>query len=411
MNAIATQTTPDFTYDVVAINDLVVESEVDPKSGKNRVKQVLVKDEPLLPSDRFWNSLFARFSFNKAFFKYFDHAEVFERISDIESSDRLRVCVERSNGANGKPVNRLLAVSNPKKPIVPSDDLMEMLNTAEHEGLTYSNGIIESTHRPRVGSGQFSIMGDNFANRFVMATPVDGYGQPNVYLSLLREVCSNGMVAMSKTFKSQVALGKGDDNVAFALTRVLDQFGNDEGYAALRQRMESAGSSWASVNEAMSLYKMLVKLHGSKDERGGRVIGTDGAALSNSPYINGLVSSSSGDSPMGEDEDVLGSPIIAAFHNMTGDTSKLYGLANLDALSVKRQRTLPVKCKVYDMLNFATEVATHHSNPHANRKLQGWVGSLISSEYDMEGTGSEFSDFADFHVSAKFENNLTGSRN
>lgn len=48
---------------------------------------------------------------------------------------------------------------------------------------------------------------------------------------------------------------------------------------------------------------------------------------------------------------------------MTGDTSRLYGLANLDALSAKRQRTLPVRCKVYelckvyDLLNFAPATA------------------------------------------------------
>ena len=44
-----------------------------------------------------------------------------------------------------------------------------------------------------------------------------------------------------------------------------------------------------------------------------------------------------------------GSPIIAAFHRMTGDVSQIYGLANVDALSVKRQRTLPVNCTVYDL--------------------------------------------------------------
>ena len=47
---------------------------------------------------------------------------------------------------------------------------------------------------------------------------------------------------------------------------------------------------------------------------------------------------------------------------MTGDLQRIYGMANLDALSVKRQRTLPAACKVYDLLNFASEVATHHAD-------------------------------------------------
>lgn len=407
---VATTTQPTFTYDLAAINDLVVQTKVNPKTGKNVVDHVLVKGEPLKPSNRFWTSMFARFGFNKQFFKYFDHAEVFNRIAETESSDRVRICVERGEDVNGKPVNRLLAATNPKNAIVPHEELVGMLETSGHEGVTYNDGIIESTHRPRVGSTEFDILGDTFANRFIMATPVDGYGLPNVYLSLLRKVCANGVIAMSKAFRSSVALGKGEDNVAFALTRVLDQFSNDEGYAALRQRVESAGNSWASVYEALSLYKLLVKLHNSTDEHGDRVLyGTDGAVLESSPYIRKLITRGSGSTPMGEDEDVIGSPIIGAYHGMTGDTSRLYGLANLDALSNKRQRTLPVKATVYDMLNFVTEVATHYAAPSASRPLQAWVGSLITGEYDMEGTCGKFKDFADFHISAKFQNNLTGS--
>ncbi len=41
----------------------------------------------------------------------------------------------------------------------------------------------------------------------------------------------------------------------------LDGFGNDEGFSALRQRFESAAKSWASVYEAQSLHKQLIKLY------------------------------------------------------------------------------------------------------------------------------------------------------
>lgn len=399
---------PEFTYDYVAINDLVVKTKTDPDSGKEIVDHVLVKDEPIQPSERFWTSLFSRFHINKAFFKYYEYAEVFDRIASVESSDRIRVCVERRKTEKGD-ANRLLAVTNPKSVIVPYNDLMAMLETSTHEGITYNDGIIESTHRPRVGASEFDILGDAFKNRFVMTTPVDGYGMPNVYLSLLRQICTNGVIAMSKTFRSSVALGKGDDNIAFALTRVLDQFSNDEGYAALRQRLESAGNSWASVYEATQLYKLLVRLHNQQDADGNPVLSRTGANTPDSPYVRHLLSGDDVSTPMGESEDVIGSPIITAYHAMTGDTSRLYGLANLDALSTKRQRTLPVHCTIYDMINFITEVATHHALPQASRLLHGSVGTLISAEYDMEGTCEKFKDFADFHISAKFQNNLTGS--
>src|SRR5438445_155010 len=98
--------------------------------------------------------------------------------------------------------------------------------------------------------------------RAVGRTALDGYGRPSVYLSLLRLVCSNGAVGYSPAFRSELSVGRGDDGVAFALTRVLDGFNNEDGYAALRQRFESAAKSWASVNEAQKLYKLLARLHG-----------------------------------------------------------------------------------------------------------------------------------------------------
>ena len=42
--------------------------------------------------------------------------------------------------------------------------------------------------------------------------------------------------------------------------RALDGFRSDEGYAALRQRFEAAAKSWASVYEAQSLYRLLVRM-------------------------------------------------------------------------------------------------------------------------------------------------------
>ena len=93
--------------------------------------------------------------------------------------------------------------------------------------------------------------------------------------------------------------------------------------------------------------------------------------------------------------------VLSAFHEMTGDVSQIYGLANMDALSVKRQRTLPVKCRVYDLLNFASELATHHATGSGARTAQGWIGTLISREYDLEESCDAFRDFRDFFLDRK----------
>jgi len=298
-----------------------------------------------------------------------------------------------------------MAVSNPTKPIVQHDELMETLDKYNGQSVDYASGEVYSTHSPRIGAANFDICGDTFSNRFVMATPVDGYGSPNFYLSLLRQVCANGMIGYAKAFRSSLNLGKGADDVMPTITRALDGFGDDEGFAALRQRMEAATESWASVHETTTLYKLLIKLHHNKS-----LTGIDRALAKGQTIKDWLADSKSAPLPVDDDQEAgIGSPIVSAFHQMTGDTNHLYGLANLDALSAKRQRTLPVRCTVYDSINFATEVATHYSTPAASRTLNSWVGSLISSEFDMEGTKEKFEDFTDFHVGAKIGAGMTGS--
>lgn len=392
-----------FDYEFSPVNELVVNNVEDSETGKPKVESIEVNGEQHAPSQRFFTSLFARFQFNKAFFKYFTHDEVFARIAERDNGDRLRVCVERSEDKNGKPQSRLLAVTNPARPIVAYDELIEKLGRYNGESVTYANGIVESQHSPRAGANGFNVGGDEHANRFLMSCPVDGYGLPSTYLALIRQVCENGMVAMSKAFRSTIALGQGDDDIGFALTRVLDQFNNEEGFAALRQRLEAATRSWSSVNETNMLYKMLAGMHSTKMVNAG-----DGSALAASPTIRKSLTAYQGVRE-GEKDKPLGGRLMTAFHGMTGDTTQIYGLANLDALSVKRQRTLPVKCTVYDMINFATEVATHYADPDGTRRLNGFVGTLITNEYDMEGTKDSMGEFADFHVNAKLASGMTGS--
>lgn len=390
-----------FEYLYTTVNDIGVNTVEDQKTGKKVVKTINLQGRILKPTDRFWNSLFARFGFNSSIFKFFDHLEVFSRISEKEENDRMRICIETDKDDG---TESLLAVSSPTKPVVEHKSLIDMLDAYKGEGVTYHNGVVESVHVPRSNGGQFQIGGDDFANRFVMSTPIDGYGLPSIYLSLLRYVCSNGMIGYSKAFKSQLALGKGADNIEFSITRALDGFGNDEGFAALRQRFEAATQSWASVHEATTLYKMIVRGYAKKQMLDG------GVAVPKGTRIEDILLRPQAAAPGGFEVKAMTdmgqeiaehSPILKAYHRMTGDASQLYGLANLDALSVKRQRALPVKAKVYDLLNFASEVATHYSSEAFARTSQAWIGELISNEYDMEGNSQEFGSFDDFYVDRK----------
>ena len=188
------------------------------------------------------------------------------------------------------------------------DDVQSLLKRYDGDKVKYSEGIVSSTHVPASGDNEFQIGGDAFKNRFVLETPIDGYGMPKIHLSLLRMVCTNGAVGYSRAFRTQITTGK---DPLHSISRALHTYDNDNGYAALWQRFESAQNSWASLRETQALYSLLLNL----GNHGGFT--TDG--------------------------------ILKRFYAMSGRPHELYGIANLDAFSQKRQRVLPAKCRVYDL--------------------------------------------------------------
>jgi len=366
--------TTSFDYAVARVKDIACRSQAL-KNGKTEVAEVLVDGRPCTPSKRFWVSLQARFGFSNNIFKYFSHQEVFDRISAVAPNDTVRVCIEQPVEGPGT----LQAVTSPAAPLIRHADLMELLGRYEAEGVSYSQGVVRSGHSPRTNN-PLPIAGDDFADKFVLDTPIDGFGRPCIYLALLRMVCTNGAVAYARAFRSELNLGRGEQGVGYALSRALEGFSNEEGYDALRQRFASAAQSWASVNEVNRLYKTLVRMH----HRG---------QLGSSP-----VPAAGGDGAQELPELHQTSPVLRSFSQLAGNLSELYGLANLDALSAKRQRTLPTKARVYDLINFASEVATHQASAGGNRMLQAFLGELISTDYDLEGTVDAFADWRDFFV-------------
>jgi hypothetical protein len=351
---IAMKAATTFDYGLAKVSDLGITTAQREKSGKSRVAMLEVHGEALAPSPRFWTSFFHRFGISDTVFRYFDHAEVFQRIAERGKSDTVRYCVERDADGRGT----LMAVSNPARSVIDHNEASELVSRYGGENVSYANGVITSFHVPRSGDSQFQIGGDEFQHRFVMDTPIDGFGQPKIYLSLLRLICSNGAIGYSPTFRSEIPGGK---DMSYCIARALESYDNGDGYAALRQRFESAQKSWASLYECHQLYKCVIRL---ADQR------------------------------MFTRESIL-----SDFYQVTGNANSIYGLANLDALTTKRQRVLPARCRVYDLINFASELATHHVRPGGNRTLQAYIGTLISDEFDMEGTAERLVDFNDFFVS------------
>jgi hypothetical protein len=343
-----------FTYGYARVSQLRIAAQSTQRNGRTTVKQIDVGGELATPTPRFWKSFFQRFGIADNVFRYFTPTEVFDRISLKAKDDTLRYCLERG----GEGQSRLLAVSSPKRPVIDYGDVMDLVQKYSGSEVAYESGIVRSTHVPRGGERPFAIGADDFQHRFVMETPIDGFSQPKIFLSFLRMICTNGAIGYTRAFRSDVSLGK---DIGHCIARALESYDNGDGYAALRQRFESAQQSWASVYECLKLFRSLQKVRAQGSVK---------------------------------------SEVMTQFHRLTGNLTDLYGLANLDALSQKRQRILPAKCRVYDLINFASEAATHHADAFGNRSLQAYIGSLIADEYDMEGTAAGGCDFNDFFIGA-----------
>jgi hypothetical protein len=360
-----------FEYGTCRLRDLQVPpapETADKVPVCKMTKSLTLKDRPVTPSKRFWNSLQVRFGFTHNIFRYFSHEEVFRRISAKAPDDAIRYCLEVEDG---KEAPTLLAVSNPKAGVIENDEIRNLLTRYRAKSREYHDGVVRSYHNPR-HSSPFTISGDGFEAQYVIETPIDGFGRPAVYLAMLRQICSNGAIAMTPAFRSEINLGRGAVNATFGLERALEGFNNEEGFAALRQRFESSTKSWASVHEVSRLGRLVNGLMLEKQ-------------LPNRLGLN--AKGGDGEQSMGQ-----------AFGKMAGDLTSIYGLASMDTLSAKRQRTLPSACRVYDVLNFASELATHHAKPEGGRKLQAYIGDLVSSEFDLEGTAEQFGDWKDFFV-------------
>ena len=82
-----------FSYKYTPIDQLAVDTVVNDKTGKKIVRSVTFDGVEHRPSERFWMSLFSRYSFNSQFFRYFDHHEVFDRIVQVQGKDDIRLCM------------------------------------------------------------------------------------------------------------------------------------------------------------------------------------------------------------------------------------------------------------------------------------------------------------------------------
>jgi hypothetical protein len=375
---------PKFSYETVNITDLECITKTDPVTKKVKVDGIKLGSKVLHPTPRFWSSMFSRFQIGPSIFNYYDHAEVFHRIQDRSVKHAVGICTQETQYCQEQADKQhgfrptLLGVTTPSKSVLRADEAVRILSHLDMHGAVYRAGVIVSAHPIRNNLG-FVVGKDEFGMRTCLETPIDGYGDPAIFLALLRQICTNGMIAYSKSFKSGINIGK-KDSAADTVWRCMDAFNNEDGFMTLKQRLEVAQQSHASVGECVRLAKRI------------KVLGSDAF---NPRFVN-RVSAESGTVDTGTLGRTLRGELMDSLWKRAGDLRAMYGTAQLDSISEKRMRALPATCSVYDLLSLTTEIATHQLSPADGRNFQGFFGDMISREFDLEDSKSEFGEFADF---------------
>ncbi len=353
---------PKITYANVSLGDIkLIREPVDPeKDGPNdpqRISRLVVAGDEMLSSQRFLTSMCAIYGFAPSIFTYFTPEEVLSRIMAKRRGD-IRLTIEHDPVTGG---GMALGVSKPTKPIIDVASLTGVLNGLgiKMDDTEYHNGSVVSWHRPSIGA-DFNVREDTYATRFVVETPIDGYGSPAAFLALIRAICVNGAIAYTKAFRSQVSLGTDDGDAIPSMGRFIESFSNEEGFAAFRSRFVSALTTPVSLDEYFGVYNLL-----HHDDL--RSVHRDSSGKPVYPFA---------------------SVVTEKLRKLCGSL-EVYGLVNFESLSQKKRRAIPTTGRMYDLVNFVTELATHHSTTAQARRLQAWVGTAITNEYDLEGTLSD----------------------
>ena len=306
---------------------------------------IKVGSDKFVASPRFMQSFWTRFGLSPSVFSIMEPDECFKRLADRHP----RAQTVLTNFIAG----RALAMSSPAtariSPLMVAK-LLEMpgINRGDRKvrELTLSEeGMIQTTHS--LPDAPVQIGGEGFLHEFFFETPIDGYGSPMSFISLLRLICLNGMVAYRPAFRSIFKVsGDGEDQVIYGLHRILSSFTNEEGFQALNERSTKAMVTAPSVSEYAAFRGLLVQ------------------ELRQSRHAIAIL-------------DLLDKKL--------GSISEMYSVATVTDLDAKRAKTMPRKGTLGDVINIATEISSHYpATVRDPNTLHSWVGQLIQETYDLE---------------------------
>ena len=321
-----------FTVERITMQDLIpVDDGSDPEHARIRFN-----DREYRLSKRFFSSFARRMKFSTNVFNYFSPQEFLGRVAERKPDMAFQATFDDHSGL-------VLGVTDPDRQLLPAHIACKVIaDDPRTRKIAYNDGVWvaemmldEKFEVPQAGE---------YYRKLQLNYPVDGLGMPSIYLATMRVVCSNGAVAAVSQFRTDIEV---NDESGTHLGKLLKSFSNDYGFSAMSERLIAAQDTVASVNELLSVDALIAA--NVSDKSAYRVI-----------------------------HDRL--------NDVAGDPCYQYAVTSLQSIPRKKQTLMPVACSVNDLLNFCSELTTHHGELlHRPRAFDEKAGQMLAQEFDLEG--------------------------
>lgn len=318
-------------------------------SDESKIKGLAIGGTTYKPSARFYKTLAAELGIPYGVFGFFTPQEVMVRAAEKEPDLPLRVTLDTAK-------EELLGLTQNKGLPMPIQYIENVLHGDRRlREVEYADGMLSAMldlDEP------WDVPNDSAYRVHVRCrVPVDGAGMPDMSLATWRQVCSNGAVAEAPLFRTKMEIR---DNNGEHFRRLLASFSNPSGVEMLQSRMCEAAGTKASVGEVMLLEGMIKR---------------SVASTRNQMLLRERL------------DEVAGNPCVR------------YGVTDLANIGQKKRPLLPVGCSVADLLNFASELATHHAEMlKPDSTLHSFAGTLLSKGFDLEDLYPNVLRTSDFYL-------------
>lgn len=315
-----------FDYETVGLHEL------QPIVGENTIDEVRIGNDAYFTTRRFMRSLMSLFGFSENLFQYFSPEELIGRILARRKDTEIRICIDRNN----KSLNGII---RPEKAGLPLAEVCRVLvDDRRFDKMEYcpeSASIEAQLKLPNT----WAIRSDSDYGTFLnIRYPVDDVSVPTISLGIVRQICANGLVARRKCFESDLIVEK---NHGTHLRQLLESFNNRNGFDELRDRLQAAQDTSASVNEYLAAVNTVRK----------NLAAPEG--------------------------------VVSRMNSIAGMPEEVYGQTRLDNIRSRYRRELPVAASIMDLINILTELATHHEVKDRD-SIYTFITNMLASEFDLE---------------------------